>query len=147
VSLPQPSVILGDQLCFSLYRASKAITARYRPMLEQMGITYPQLLVLMTLWENDDQTVREISDNVDLDGGTISPMLKRLAAIGLITRERSTEDERLVRIRLTDAGRALEQPACGVSGNIIDALALDTARFAALKQELDELAERISSRT
>jgi DNA-binding MarR family transcriptional regulator len=144
VDLPQPSVVLGDQLCFSLYRASKAMTARYRPMLDELGITYPQLLVLMALWEQDDLTVREIGDRVDLDGGTISPMLKRLAAIGLVTRERSLEDERLVRIRLTEAGRAMEQPACGVSGHIIDALALDPARFAVLKRELDELIERVA---
>ena len=143
VDAPRPSVELGEQLCFSVYRASKALTARYRPLLEELGITYPQYLVLMTLWEHDDQTGREISDRLDLDPGTISLMLKRLAGRGLITRQRGTEDGRQVRIRLTDAGRALEQAAVGVSAAMLDTLALDTTRFAALKRELDELTERV----
>lgn len=142
---PQPSVMLDDQPCFALYRTSRAVTALYRPLLEQMGITYPQYLVLMALWGKDDQTVRELSDRVYLDSGTMSPMLKRLAALGLITRERSTTDERQVQVRLTDAGRALERPAREVSVALIDALAFDAGRIADLKHELDEVLQRVSA--
>ena len=114
-------------------------------MLEKLGVTYPQYLVLMALWESDDQTVRELSDRLDLDPGTMSPMLKRLAALELITRERSATDERRVRIRLTEAGRALEQPAEQVSAVMVDVIALDPARLAALKQQLDEISERVTA--
>jgi MarR family transcriptional regulator, organic hydroperoxide resistance regulator len=147
VSIPAPSVALDDQLCFALYSASRAVTARYRPMLDHLGLTYPQFLVLMTLWERDDQNVREISDRLDLDSGTMSPMLKRLDAAGLVTRERSAADERQVRVRLTDAGRALEQPACGVSARMIDALDLDVQQFAALKRQLEEITQRVGGDT
>ena len=145
VDVPRPSVELGEQLCFSVYRASKALTARYRPMLEELGITYPQYLVLMVLWEHADVTGREISDRLALDPATVSLMLKRLAGQGLVTRRRGTEDGRQVRIRLTDAGRALERAAVGVSAAMLDAVALDVARFAALKRELDELTERLGA--
>jgi MarR family transcriptional regulator, organic hydroperoxide resistance regulator len=147
VSIPAPSVALDDQLCFALYSASRAVTARYRPVLDQLGLTYPQFLVLMTLWEHDDQNVREISDRLDLDSGTMSPLLKRLDAAGLVTRERSAADERQVRVRLTDAGRALQQPACGVSAMMIDALDLDVQQFAALKRQLEEITERVGGGT
>ena len=145
VDTPQPSVVLKDQICFALYRASRAVTARYRPMLERMGITYPQLLALMVLWEEDGLTVREMSDRLDLDSGTMTPMLKRLAALDLVTRERDPEDERLVRIRLTEAGRALEQPACGVSEMMIGALALDMSQFSALKGQLETLTAQVGT--
>jgi DNA-binding MarR family transcriptional regulator len=92
-----------------------------------------------------DQTVRELSDRLDLDPGTMSPMLKRLAALELITRERSATDERQVRIRLTEAGRALEQPAEHVSAAMLGVIAMDPARLAALKHELDEISERVSA--
>jgi len=114
-------------------------------MLDQLGTTYPQYLVLMALWEHDDQTVRELSDRLDLDSGTMSPMLKRLAALELVTRERSAADERQVRIRLTEAGRALEQSACRVSAVMLDVLALDASRLADLVQQLDEISERVGS--
>ncbi|CCH90468.1 Organic hydroperoxide resistance transcriptional regulator, MarR family [Modestobacter italicus] len=147
MSTSSPSVALDDQLCFALYAASRAVTARYRPMLERLGLTYPQFLVLMSLWEHDDQSVREISDRLELDSGTMSPLLKRLDAAGLVTRERSAADERRVRVRLTDAGRALEQPACDVSAMMINALDLDVAEFTALKHQLEEITQRVGGRT
>jgi MarR family transcriptional regulator, organic hydroperoxide resistance regulator len=143
VDTPPPSVALDDQLCFALYTASRALTARYRPMLEQLGITYPQFLVLMALWEHDDQTVRELSDRLALDSGTMSPLLKRLDGAGLVVRERSQVDERKVRVRLTDAGRALERPACAVSAEMIAALGLDAEQFALLKQQLETISQRV----
>jgi len=143
VTTPPPSVALDDQLCFALYTASRAMTARYRPMLDEMGLTYPQLLVLMALWEQDDQTVRQLGDRLDLDSGTMSPMLKRLSAIGVVTRERDPHDERSVRIRLTDAGRALEISACSLSEMMIGVLGMDVQQFAQLKQQLELITERV----
>ena len=144
MTLPSPSVALEDQLCFALYAASRAVTARYRPALDELGLTYPQLLVLMVLWEQDGQHVHAIADRLQLDTGTMSPLLKRLAAAGLVTRERSTADERQVIVRLTDAGRALEQPACSVSGMMIDALQLSQEQFTELKTQLTAIAQRVA---
>ena len=141
---PSPSVALDDQLCFALYAASRAVTARYRPMLEELGVTYPQYLVLMLLWEQDGQTVGQLGQRLALDSGTLSPLLKRLTAAGLVTRHRRADDERSVSVRLTDAGRALQTPACSISAQMIDALALDQAEFAELKGQLRTITERVS---
>ena len=110
-ALPAPSVALDDQLCFALYAASRAVTARYRPMLDEIGLTYPQYLVMMLLWESDHQTVGQLGSRLALDSGTLSPLLKRLTAAGLVTRHRRVEDERSVSIALTDEGRALQDKA------------------------------------
>lgn len=142
---PSPSVSLDDQLCFALYAASRAVTARYRPMLDALGITYPQYLVLMLLWEGDGQTVGQLGSRLALDSGTLSPLLKRLTAAGLVTRHRRADDERSVAIRLTEAGRALEKPACAVNAEMINALDLDEDDFAALKGKLRLITERVST--
>ena len=110
-ALPAPSVALDDQLCFALYAASRAVTARYRPMLDEIGLTYPQYLVMMLLWESDHQTVGQLGSRLALDSGTLSPLLKRLTAAGLVTRHRRVEDERSVSIALTDKGRELHDRA------------------------------------
>jgi DNA-binding MarR family transcriptional regulator len=141
---PSPSVALDDQLCFALYAASRAVTARYRPLLDELGVTYPQYLVLMLLWEEDGQTVGQLGQRLALDSGTLSPLLKRLTAAGLVTRHRRADDERSVSVRLTDAGRALQAPACAISAQMIDALALDTAQFSELKGQLRTITERVS---
>ena len=141
---PSPSVALDDQLCFALYAASRAVTARYRPMLDELGVTYPQYLVLMLLWEEDGQTVGQLGSRLALDSGTLSPLLKRLTAAGLVTRHRRADDERSVSVRLTDAGRALEGPACAISAHMIDALALDQQQFAELKGQLRLITSRVS---
>src|SRR5215210_637959 len=135
-TLPPPSVALDDQLCFALYAASRAVTARYRPMLEELGLTYPQYLVMMLLWEQDNQTVGQLGGRLALDSGTLSPLLKRLTAAGLVTRHRRTDDERSVSVRLTEAGRALQGPACSISAEMIDAIGFDAAEFDHLKQRL-----------
>src|SRR3954468_722569 len=143
-ALPAPSVALDDQLCFALYAASRAVTARYRPMLDELGLTYPQYLVMMLLWEEDHQTVGQLGTKLALDSGTLSPLLKRLTAAGLVTRHRRVEDERSVSVRLTDAGRALEGPACAISAQMIDALALDKSQFTELKGQLRTITDRVS---
>jgi MarR family transcriptional regulator, organic hydroperoxide resistance regulator len=142
--LPAPSVALDDQLCFALYAASRAMTARYRPMLEELGLTYPQYLVMMLLWEEDHQTVGQLGARLALDSGTLSPLLKRLTAAGLVTRHRRVEDERSVAIALTDSGRALRDKAFAISQDMICALELDVESFADLKQTLNVLTQRVT---
>src|SRR3954453_11431806 len=122
--LPAPSVDLEDQLCFALYAASRAVTARYRPMLEELGLTYPQYLVMMLLWEEDNQTVGQLGARLALDSGTLSPLLKRLTAAGLVTRHRRIEDERSVSISLTPAGLALRDKALPISEAMIAAIGM-----------------------
>jgi DNA-binding MarR family transcriptional regulator len=142
---PLPSVALDDQLCFALYAASRAVTARYRPLLDELGVTYPQYLVLMLLWEEDGQTVGQLGSRLALDSGTLSPLLKRLTTAGLVTRHRRADDERSVSVRLTDAGRALQTPACSISAEMIGALDLDKQEFGELKALLRTIAERVSA--
>jgi DNA-binding MarR family transcriptional regulator len=146
-TLPSPSVALDDQLCFALYAASRAVTARYRPMLEELGLTYPQYLVMMLLWEQDNQTVGQLGARLALDSGTLSPLLKRLTAAGLVTRHRRVEDERSVSIALTDAGRALRAKSFRISEEMIGAIGFDMGEFDDLKQRLRLLTERVSSTT
>src|SRR6201989_402563 len=124
--LPAPSIALDDQLCFALYAASRAVTARYRPMLEAIGLTYPQYLVMMLLWEQDHQTVGQLGSRLALDSGTLSPLLQRLTAAGLVTRHRRVEDERSVSIALTDAGRALREHAFSISESMIGAIGFES---------------------
>jgi DNA-binding MarR family transcriptional regulator len=143
--LPAPSAVLEDQLCFALYAASRALTARYRPLLDAIGLTYPQYLVMMLLWEEDNQTVGQLGSRLSLDSGTLSPLLKRLTTAGLVTRHRRVEDERSVAIALTDAGRALRDKADAISEEIICALDLDRAEFADLKAKLTLVTERVTS--
>ena len=143
--LPAPSAVLEDQLCFALYAASRALTARYRPLLDAIGLTYPQYLVMMLLWEEDNQTVGQLGARLSLDSGTLSPLLKRLTTAGLVTRHRRVEDERSVAIALTDAGRALRDKADAISEEIICALDLDRAEFADLKAKLQLITERVAT--
>ena len=143
--LPPPSAVLEDQLCFALYAASRAMTARYRPLLDAIGLTYPQYLVMMLLWEEDNQTVGQLGARLSLDSGTLSPLLKRLTTAGLVTRHRRVEDERSVAIALTDAGRALREKADAISQEIICALDLDRADFADLKAKLNLVTERVAT--
>jgi DNA-binding MarR family transcriptional regulator len=107
---------LDQHLCFALYSASRAMTAAYRPVLTEMNLTYPQYLVLLVLWEEGRVTVGQLGERLQLDSGTLSPLLKRLEANGFVRRERSSVDERLVDVTLTDAGRKLERRAQCIPG-------------------------------
>ena len=100
---------LDHHLCFALYSASRAFTRAYGPILEPLGLTYPQYLVMLALWETDGRSVRELGEALALDSGTLTPLLKRLEGAGLLLRTRSTTDERMLRIELTAAGKKLEQ--------------------------------------
>lgn len=108
---PPARLRLDDHLCFALYTASRAFTRAYRPLLAELGLTYPQYVTLLALWEQDDQSVRELGDRLALDSGTLTPLLKRLEESKLIRKERSSDDERVVRVRLTAAGKKLEARA------------------------------------
>ncbi len=132
-------------MCFALYAASRAMTARYRPLLDALGLTYPQYLVMMLLWEEDNQTVGQLGARLSLDSGTLSPLLKRLTTAGLVTRHRRVEDERSVAIALTDAGRALRDRAEAINEEIICALGIDADEFADLRAKLNLVAERVTT--
>ncbi|QDC36438.1 MarR family winged helix-turn-helix transcriptional regulator [Sphingobium fuliginis] len=109
---------LDDQLCFSLYAASMAIGRAYKPMLDRLGITYPQYLVLHALWEQDGRTIGQIAERLSLESSTVTPLVKRLEAAGFLTRARSTTDERRVDVRLTKRGAAMREE-CGCLGETL----------------------------
>jgi DNA-binding MarR family transcriptional regulator len=140
----QGSFLLDEQLCFALYAASRAVTQRYRPLLEKLGLTYPQYLVMLVLWEQGATTVKELADELQLDYGTLSPLLKRLAAAGFVERHRRSEDERSVEITLTQQGKTLRRRAADIPQLIVDAYKLDAGDFAALRNSLRELAESVT---
>ncbi|MFI9509742.1 MarR family winged helix-turn-helix transcriptional regulator [Nocardia sp. NPDC052566] len=136
---------LDEQLCFPLYAASRAMTAVYRPLLERLGLTYPQYLVMLALWERDDRSVGDLCAALALDSGTLSPLLKRLAAAGLIERNRSAADERRVDIQLTDRGRALRAEARGIPGCMVEATGLSADDAATLRDILRRMTESLTS--
>ncbi|MED3787356.1 MarR family transcriptional regulator [Peribacillus frigoritolerans] len=110
--------VLEDQLCFLLYASSREMTKKYKPLLDKLEVTYPQYLVLLLLWEQDTLTVKKLGELLALDSGTLTPMLKRMEQNGLIVRERSTEDERSVMIKLTEKGLGLQAEACFIPDRI-----------------------------
>ncbi|MDQ0679541.1 DNA-binding MarR family transcriptional regulator [Arthrobacter pascens] len=130
---------LDRQVCFALYSASRAATAVYRPMLEELGLTYPQYLVMLVLWENEPRGVKEVGEELGLDSGTLSPLLKRLEALGMVERRRSGEDERRVAIHLTSAGRALSSRATGIPKHLADAAGLSADELEQLRATLAKL--------
>ncbi|MFE7767203.1 MarR family winged helix-turn-helix transcriptional regulator [Streptomyces sp. NPDC057438] len=129
-------MLLDDQLCFALYAASRAVTARYRPLLDELGLTYPQYLVMLVLWEQDSISVRDLGTALQLESSTLSPLLKRLEAGGLLRRERRTDDERSVAIRLTEAGARLRERARTVPVDIGEAMGLGPEQRIAAKRLL-----------
>jgi MarR family transcriptional regulator, organic hydroperoxide resistance regulator len=140
---------LDHQLCFALYSASLAMTKFYKPLLDPLGLTYPQYLVMLVLWEGDGITVSQLGDRVALDSGTLTPLLKRLEASDLVRRLRDTADERRVLLQLTPAGRALKSKAMAVperiacaSGCALDELAALTARLKALRGQITDSVPR-----
>jgi DNA-binding MarR family transcriptional regulator len=136
------SLLLDDQLCFALYAAQRAVTAAYRPLLDELGVTYPQYLVLLVLWERGETTVKELAGALRLDYGTVSPLLKRLEGAGLVRRERAAADERSVLVACTERAEELRERAARVPGALLSATGLDSEEVARLRQELWGLAER-----
>ncbi|MFF7942605.1 MarR family winged helix-turn-helix transcriptional regulator [Nocardia gamkensis] len=138
---------LDEQLCFPLYAASRAMTAVYRPKLERLGLTYPQYLVMLALWERDERSVGDVCQALDLDSGTLSPLLKRLEAAGLVERRRSVADERRVDIRLTERGRALRAEAGDIPAQMAEASGLSMDEVIALRGILHRLTEALKSQS
>ena len=136
---------LADQLCFDLYAASRAVTAAYRPVLAALGMTYPQYLVLIVLWERDNCTVREIADALRLDHGTLTPLLRRMEVAGLVARHRDHSDERFVVVSLSSKGDALRKHAYQIQCDMKDALGLSESAFIDLQETLRTLTENVSS--
>ena len=120
---------LSNQICFPLYSASRLITKAYKPYLDKMGLTYPQYLVLLVLWENDGLTVNQISEKLLLNTNTISPLLKRMEKMELLKRNRSSEDERSVIVQLTDKGKKLKIQALPIPEKLITELISDNIKF------------------
>ncbi|MFF5984535.1 MarR family winged helix-turn-helix transcriptional regulator [Streptomyces olindensis] len=138
-------LLLDQQLCFALYAAQRAVTAAYRPLLDDLGLTYPQYLVLLVLWERGETTVKDLAAALRLDYGTVSPLLKRLEAAGLLRRERSARDERSVLVAVTGRGEELRERAGRVPGALLAATGLDEPEAVRLRQELWRLADRAGS--
>lgn len=130
---------LEDQLCYSLYAASMAITRAYKPTLDMLGITYPQYLVLHALWEEDGRTVGAIADRLALESSTVTPLLKRLEAAGHVERRRNPADERQVNVFLTDQGAAMRE-RCGCLGEaLMERVELPMEQILRLKKDADML--------
>jgi DNA-binding MarR family transcriptional regulator len=142
-----PSLLLDDQLCFALYAASRRMTAAYRPLLEALDLTYPQYLVMLVLWERDGLTVRELGERLQLDSGTLTPLLKRLELAGLLGRRRRQSDEREVEITLTKAGHKLHERAEDVPRCLAERLCLSQDAFMRLRDELKSLAAQLAAPT
>jgi DNA-binding MarR family transcriptional regulator len=119
---------LDDQLCFALYSASRAFTRAYQPLLAELGLTYPQYAVMLVLWEKDDLSVSELGERLSLDSGTLTPLLKRLEEAKLVSRTRSEEDERVVRIALTAAGKKLERKAAEIPSALACRMGIEPSR-------------------
>ena len=130
---------LDRQICFRLYAASNLLTRLYRPVLTELGLTYPQYLVMLTLWESAPQSVGDIGERLYLDSGTLTPLLKRLEIAGLVSRERDTADERRVLVTLTKAGRALKQQAKKVPSTLARGLNLQPPQVMNLRKTVDDM--------
>ncbi|MBX3094432.1 MAG: MarR family transcriptional regulator [Cryobacterium sp.] len=130
---------LDRQVCFALAAASRSVISLYRPVLEPLGLTHPQYLVMLALWETSPLRVHELGERLYLDSATLSPLLKRLEAAGLVVRSRSTDDERAVELTLTDAGTALRSKAEAVPPAIIERLGLPISQLEAVRDHLHAL--------
>jgi DNA-binding MarR family transcriptional regulator len=138
---------LDQQVCFALAVASRSVIACYRPLLEPLGLTHPKYLVMLALWEREPRRVKELSETLQLDPGTLSPLLKRLEARGYIRRERDPHDERALAVVLTEEGRALRQEAEKIPPAIIERLGLDVDELMDLHRRLTRVIEASTAPT
>ena len=142
---PDKALLLDNQLCFALYSASLAMTRLYQPLLAELGLTYPQYLAMLVLWERDGLMVSELGERLCLDSGTLTPLLKRLEASGLIARIRALDDERRVHITLTAGGRKLKARAAKVPGCIGAALQCPQPDIVLLTRQVQALRQRLTA--
>ncbi|AOP35756.1 MarR family transcriptional regulator [Leptospira tipperaryensis] len=139
-------LFLENQICFPLYACSRAVTSLYRPILEELGLTYPQYLVLLILWKEDGCNVKEIGKKLYLDSGTLTPLLKRLEESELVHRKRSSEDERSVQIFLSSKGKKLKEKAVCVPDKLLENLDVDKRNLTDLKNDLEHLLKILSEK-
>ncbi|HEX7665121.1 MAG TPA: MarR family transcriptional regulator [Polyangiaceae bacterium] len=137
---------VDQQLCFALYASSRALVRAYDPLLAPLGITYPQYLVMLVLWEEDGRTVNGIGEKLDLDSGTLTSLLKRLEARGLVTRKRDATDERVVRVSLTKEGLALRPKASAILKDVACEVGITLAEAVALRETLHGISRRLAER-
>ena len=142
--LPASALLLDNQLCFALYSASLAMTKLYKPLLEDLGLTYPQYLVMLVLWEQDGLTVSALGERLFLDSGTLTPLLKRMEQSGLVTRQRSAEDERRVEVRLTSDGKKLKTRTASVPACVVEAAGCPISELMTLTHEVQALRNRLT---
>ncbi len=135
---------LDQQLCFALYKASRAATAVYRPLLTELGITYPQYLVLHVLWEDDGRSIGAIAQRLSLEPSTVTPLVKRLEAAGFLTRTRRPDDERSVRVALTDKGRALRKESRCLGETLLARGGMTLSDMLKLKRQAQALTKALS---
>ena len=142
-----PQLELDRQLCFALYTASRAVVRAYAPLLEDAGLTYPQYVTMLVLWEDPDRprSIGELGERLQLDSGTLTPLLKRLASMGYLKRSRDAEDERRVLVTLTDEGLALRDRLAAVPESFLACLGMDVADASALRDQLTELAASLEA--
>ncbi len=147
--MPYEQLKLQNQLCFPVYAASRLITREYQPLLHELGITYPQYLVLMLLWEKDGQSVNEIAQKLILNTNTITPLLKRMEADGILQRKRSGEDERKVLVQLTEEGKQLEEKAASIPERLAAELLdgpLEVSDLIGLKKNLESVIQLLTEK-
>ena len=134
---------LDEFLCFAIYSAGHAFNQFYRPLLDEIGLTYPQYLAMVSLWSRDDQTVKVLGQGLFLESNTLTPLLKRLEGLGLVTRTRDPADERQVRVRLTEEGCGLRARAAAVPSCVMDAVGMPKGQIKALLRDVAEIRDRL----
>jgi len=142
---PDQLLQLDNQLCFALYSASLAMTKLYKPLLDELGLTYPQYIVMLALWEEDGLTVSQLGDRLTLDSGTLTPLLKRLEASGFVSRMRDVNDERRVHVTLTATGRRMKQRAQKIPGCVMEASQCSLTELVRLTRELRDLRDKLAA--
>ena len=143
---PGDLLALENQVCFALAVASRSVLALYRPILEPLGLTHPQYLVMLTLWEHSPRSVKEIGSALQLEPATLSPLLKRLEAAGYVTRQRSSVDERVLDITLTDAGLRLRDRAESIPPRIVSELGMSVEDLTRMRETLHAVIAAATSR-
>ncbi|OJF91701.1 MULTISPECIES: MarR family winged helix-turn-helix transcriptional regulator [Rhizobium/Agrobacterium group] len=141
--LPEDALALGQQLCFAVYSVAHAFNRTYKPLLDRFGLTYPQYLVLLALWQTDGITVKTLGTQLGLDSGTLSPLLKRLEAAGFVDRTRDRSDERQVLVSLTQKGQDLKSEAFGILMEIGKATGCSREEAGALRDALHDLTQHL----
>lgn len=134
---------IAQMICFSLYSATHAMQRAYKPLLDALGLTYPQYLVMVALWGEDAQTVGQLGTALQLESNTLTPLLKRLEAQGMLTRTRDTVDERQVRVALTKTGQAMQAQAADIPGCILEKSGLPLVALTALRDQINDLRDQL----